>query len=230
MKKSNKSNNEILEQKHGKRLEERDNCPQHAQYYGYTLLKLHLSDDLFMFEIPELPLPRIFPLGAILFNFLFLLVAIPLEAYVLNTRLKFDKKTSAFYAVSINLFSNVIGWIIFFFIDPVLPPQIKSELINFIFFNRLQAPNIQTLMILTAFIIFFGTFLVKYFLLRILLMSLSELKKADPEPQPIQQRRNSRRAFKSKWQNTNVVTTILIGNALSYSLIAIILFIRSVNT
>ncbi|MBW4499501.1 MAG: filament integrity protein fraC [Scytonema hyalinum WJT4-NPBG1] len=183
-----------------------------------------------MFEIPELPLPRIFPLGAILFNFLFLLVAIPLEAYVLNTRLKFDKKTSAFYAVSINLFSNVIGWIIFFFVDPVLPAQIKSELINFIFFNRLQAPSIQTLIILTAFIIFFGTFLVKYFLLRILLLLLSELKKTDPEPQPMQQRRNSRRALKSKWQNTNVVTTILIGNALSYSLIAIILFIRSVNT
>jgi hypothetical protein len=183
-----------------------------------------------MFEIPELPLPRIFPLGAILFNFLFLLVAIPLEAYVLNTRLKFDKKTSTFYAVSINLFSNVIGWIIFFFIDPVLPAQIKSELINFIFFNRLQAPSIQTLIILTAFIIFFATFLVKYFLLRILLLLLSELKKAEPEPQPIQQRRNSRRALKSKWQNTNVVTTILIGNALSYSLIAIILFIRSVNT
>ncbi|KAB8320928.1 filament integrity protein fraC [Tolypothrix campylonemoides VB511288] len=182
-----------------------------------------------MFEIPELPLPRIFPLGAILFNFLFLLVAIPLEAYVLNTRLRFDKKTSTFYAVSINLFSNVIGWVIFFFLDPVLPPQIKSELINFIFFNRLQAPNIQTLIIFTAFIIFFATFLVKYFLLRILLLLLSELKKAEPEPQLIQ-RRNSRRALKSKWQNTNVVTTILIGNALSYSLIAIILFIRSVNT
>lgn len=182
-----------------------------------------------MFEIPEVSLPRIFPLGAILFNFLFLLVAIPLEAYILNTRLKFDKKTSAFYAVSINLFSNVIGWVVFFFIDPVLPPQIKSELINFIFFNRLQAPNIQTLIILTAFIIFFATFLVKYFLLRILLMSLSDFKKPDPQPQQIQQRRNSRRAFKSKWQNTNVVTTVLIGNALSYSLIAIILFIRSVN-
>lgn len=182
-----------------------------------------------MFDIPELPLPRIFPFGAILFNFLFLLVAIPLEAYVLNTRLKFDKKTSAFYAVSINLFSNVIGWIIFFFLDPVLSPQIKSELINFIFFNRLQGPNIQSLIILTAFIIFFGTFLVKYFLLRILLLLLSEFKKPEPEPQ-IQQRRNSRRALKSKWQNTNVVTTILIGNALSYSLIAIILFIRSVNT
>ncbi|MGH8002645.1 MAG: filament integrity protein FraC [Brasilonema sp.] len=182
-----------------------------------------------MFEIPELPIPRIFPIGAILFNFLFLLVAIPLEGYVLNTRLKFDKKSSAFYAISINLFSNVIGWIIFFFLEPALSPQIKSELMTFVFFNRLQTSSIQTLLILTAFIIFFGTFLVKYTLLKILLISLTEPKKPDPEPQTILQRRNSRLAYKSKLQNTNVVTTILIANALSYSLIAIILFIRSVN-
>ncbi|WP_017314383.1 filament integrity protein FraC [Mastigocladopsis repens] len=184
-----------------------------------------------MFEIPELPLPRVFPIGAILFNFLFLLVAIPIEAYVLHTRLKFDKKTSAFYAISINLFSNVIGWITFFFIQPTLPVQINSELINFIFFNRLQSPNIQTLVIFTAFIIFFGTFLVKYLLLKILLLSLVDLGKAAPEPESqAVTRRNSRRASRSKWQNTNVVTTILIANALSYSLIAVLLFIRSVNT
>ncbi|NMG06060.1 filament integrity protein FraC [Brasilonema sp. UFV-L1] len=182
-----------------------------------------------MFEIPELSIPRIFPIGAILFNFLFLLVAIPLEAYVLNARLKFDKKSSAFYAISINVFSNAIGWVIFFFIEPALSPQVKSELMTFVFFNRLQT-SIQTLLILTAFIIFFGTFLVKYAFLRILLISLSELKKPTPEPQQIPQRRNSRLASKNKWQNTNVVTTILIANALSYSLIAIILFIRSVNT
>ncbi|KAB8329995.1 filament integrity protein fraC [Scytonema tolypothrichoides VB-61278] len=180
-----------------------------------------------MFDIPELP--TIFPIGAILFNFLFLLVAIPIEAYVLNTRLKFDKKTSAFYAISINVFSNVIGWVIFFFVEPVLSPNLKSELMSFVFFNRLQTPGIQTLLILTAFIIFFGTFLVKYVLLRVLLISLSDFKKAPPEPQVIQ-RRNSRVASKGKWQNTNIVTTILIANALSYSLVAILLFIRSVNT
>ncbi|MBW4624499.1 MAG: filament integrity protein fraC [Brasilonema octagenarum HA4186-MV1] len=180
-----------------------------------------------MFDIPEVP--QIFPLAAILFNFLFLLVAIPIEAYVLNTRLKFDKRTSAFYGISINVFSNVIGWIIFFFVEPALLPKMKSELITFVFFNRLQTPGIQTLLILTAFIIFFGTFIVKYALLRVLLISLSEFKKAPPEPQIIQ-RRNSRFASKGKWQNTNIVTTILIANALSYSLVAIILFVRSVNT
>lgn len=178
-----------------------------------------------MFELPELPLPEVFPLGAILFNFLFLLVSIPIESYIFNLRLKFDKKTSIFYAVAINLFSNVIGWVVFFFTEPVLPIFIKSELINYIFFNRFQSANSQTLIILTAFIIFFGTFLVKYILLRILLLSLTEPGKAEPELATIG--RNTRRAYSSRIQNTNVVTTILIGNAFSYSVIAVVLFIRS---
>lgn len=173
-------------------------------------------------------LPRLFPLGAILFNFLFLLVATPLEAYVLNTRLKFDKKTSAFYSICVNLFSNVIGWIIFFFVESLLPVvPFKSELINYFFYNRLQSNRIQSVIILTAFLIFFGTFLIKYICLQGLFITLSEPGKND-EPQPII-RRNSRRAYKNKWQNTNLVTTILIGNALSYSAIAIILFVRAAN-
>lgn len=178
-----------------------------------------------MFELPELSLPRIFPFGAILFNFLFLLVAIPIESFILNSRLRFDRRTSVFYAISINLFSNVIGWVVFFFSEPVLPIRIKSELINYIFFDRLQSTNIQSLIILTAFIIFFGTFLVKYILLRVLLFSLAEFGKAPPkEPVSV---RNSRRAYKSKLQNSNVLISVLIANALSYSFIVAVLFIRS---
>ncbi|GAB1540955.1 hypothetical protein NUACC21_36240 [Scytonema sp. NUACC21] len=181
-----------------------------------------------MFELPQLPIPRIFPVGAILFNFLFILVSIPLEAYVLNSRLKFDRKTSIFYAVAINLFSNVIGWMVFFFSQPILPTRIKADMINYIFFNRLQSPNIQTLIILTAFIIFFGTFLVKYILLRVLLLSLAEFGKT-PEQKEAATELNSRRAYRSKLQNTNVVTSILIANGFSYTAIATILFVRSFN-
>ncbi len=172
-------------------------------------------------------IPRIFPLGVILLDFLFLLVAIPIEAFILNRRLKFDKRTSSFYAICINLFSSVIGWIIFFFMEPMLPVRFKSELIDYLFFNQIRyAYNIQTLIILTAFIIFFATFLVKYLLLRVMLILLSEPGKNEPESQPII-KRNSRRNYKSKLQNTNVITSLLIGNALSYSLIVMILFIRA---
>ncbi|MBW4645581.1 MAG: filament integrity protein fraC [Goleter apudmare HA4340-LM2] len=171
-------------------------------------------------------LPSIFPVGAILFQFLFLLTAIPIEAYVFNNRLKFDKKTSTFYATSVNLFSSVIGWIIFFAIEPRLPIAVKSELINYVFFNSFRSPNTQTLIILTAFIIFFATFLMKFLLLRVLLILLREKIFKPKETDAITPQRKWRNISKLKFQNTNLVTTTLIANSLSYSAITIILLVR----
>ncbi|MEH1902463.1 MAG: filament integrity protein FraC [Nostoc sp.] len=173
-------------------------------------------------------LPRIFPIGGILFDFLFVLIAIPIEAYVLHYRLKFDKKSSTFYAISINLFSSVIGWFIFFVSEPMLPIQVKSELMNYMFFNNFKSPKSQSLIILTAFVIFFATFLMKFFILRVLLLSLNEpvVKKQEEEPETFQRRRW--RSFTNlKLQSTSLVTTILIANSLSYTLITIILLFRS---
>ncbi|MFN6483649.1 MULTISPECIES: filament integrity protein FraC [unclassified Nostoc] len=172
-------------------------------------------------------LPRIFPIGGILFDFLFVLIAIPIEAYILHSRLKFDKKTSIFYAISINLFSSVIGWFVFFVSEPMLPIQVKSELINYMFFNNFKSPNSQTLIILTACIIFFATFIMKFFILRVLLLSLNEtFAKKEEEPQTSQ--RLKRRRFTSiNFQSTNLVTTILIANSLSYTAITIVLLFRS---
>jgi hypothetical protein len=173
-------------------------------------------------------LPRIFPIGGVLFDFLFVLIAIPIEAYILNRRLKFDKKTSAFYAISINLFSSVIGWIIFFVLEPMLPIGVKSELINYMFFNNFKSSNTQSLIILTAFIIFFATFIMKFFLLKGLLLSLLKEPFAKKEEEKETFRgRHLRPLSNAKLQSPNLVTTILIGNSLSYSVITIILLIRS---
>ncbi|MBD2681362.1 MULTISPECIES: filament integrity protein FraC [Nostoc] len=173
-------------------------------------------------------LPRIFPIGGILFDFLFVLIAIPIEAYVLHKRLKFDKKTSTYYAISINLFSSVIGWSVFFASEPLLPIQIKSELINYLFFNNFKSSGTQTLLIVTAFIIFFATFIVKFFLLKALLFSLVKEPFAKKEEEIQVSQRQRWRGFSSlKLQNTNVVTTVLIGNSLSYSVITAILLLRS---
>ncbi|MBO3458747.1 filament integrity protein fraC [Aetokthonos hydrillicola Thurmond2011] len=172
-------------------------------------------------------LPRVFPLGVILFDFLFLLVAIAIEAYILQRRLNFDRRTSSFYAIAINVFSSVIGWIIFFFVEPMLPVRFKAELVDYIFFNQLRYANhIQSIIVLTAFIIFFATFLVKYILMKVMLISLSDPSKNKPQTEIIK-RRNSRRNNKFKWQNSNLVTSLLIANSLSYTVIVIIVFIRS---
>jgi hypothetical protein len=171
--------------------------------------------------------PGILPLGTILFNFLFFLIAIPIEAYIFHKRLNFDKKTSTFYAIAVNLFSGTLGWVIFFFLEPILPIPFKSELMNYVFFNIFKSVNTQGILVLTAFIIFFGTFLMKFFFLRLFVFSLNaEMGKKKEEEQPFQ-RLQWRLASRARLQNTNLVTTTLIANSLSYTAITVLLLIRN---
>ncbi|PLZ98895.1 filament integrity protein fraC [Fischerella thermalis CCMEE 5268] len=167
-------------------------------------------------------LPKVLPLGAILFSFLFLLISIPLEAYILNSILKFDKKTSSFYAICMNLFSNVIGWAIFFLIEPLLSIRLRTGIINLMFFNQIS-PTLFNLLILIAFIVFFGTFLVKSLVLRVALISLTDFWQKQPDSTP--QKFYSRRDFKRKLQTKNIFTSVLIANALSYTAVVLVLFL-----
>ena len=174
----------------------------------------------------ELTLPRILPIGAILFETLFLLISIPLEGYILNRSLKFDKKTSIFYAIAMNVFSSVIGWIVFFIIEPMLSVDMRSELISYIFFNAFRSNTIQNSLILTAFLVFFGTFLVKFGLLKLLIISLDEMTKKE-ESKEKSQNEKIISYQRIKLQNTSLITTTLIANSLSYTAITVLLIIRS---
>lgn len=172
---------------------------------------------------------RVFPFGVILFDFLFLLVAIPVEAYIFNRRLKFDKRTSSFYAISINVFSNVIGWIVFFVLEPNnFFDNYKSQIINFLLYNRL-GDEVYSGIVLAAFITFFGTLMVKFALLKLMIIALSEPgeKKSEPEPEDsILLQRKTRRGYKKAWQSTSLFTTTLIANSLSYSAITLVVLFR----
>ena len=168
----------------------------------------------------------ILPVGIVLFDLLFLIIAIPIEAYVLNARLKFDKKSSVFYAISINVFANVLGWLVFFFIEPSLSATNKSEVLNYVFFNRFQSEQIYSLLVLIAFFIFFATFLFKVLALQLLLLLWDKSDKKKPEQEvSLAQRRSSRRYNLNQVQRTNVVTSVLIANSLSYSAITILVVI-----
>ncbi len=114
----------------------------------------------------------------------------------------------------------------FFIIEPVLPLQLKSELINFVFFNSVKAPNTQTVIILMAFIIFFGTFIVKLLLLRLFSLVLNEEIGKKVETDPNIERQRWRYMNKNKLLGNNLVTTMLIANSLSYSAITLVLLIR----
>jgi hypothetical protein len=172
---------------------------------------------------------RVFPFGVILFDFLFLLVAIPVEAYILNKRLKFDKRTSSFYAISINIFSNVIGWVVFFILEPNnFFNSYKSQLINFLLYNRLNN-QVYGAIVMAGFTTFFATLAVKFGLLKLFILALSNPGEKKPEPEPedtILLQRKSRRANRKGFQSTSLFTTTLIANSLSYSAITLVIIFR----
>lgn len=177
----------------------------------------------------ELSLPRILPLGAIAFHTLFLLIAIPLEGYIFHRSLKFDKKTSIFYAITINVFSSVIGWNVFFLLEPILSVPIKSELISYVFFNTFKDAWVRNYIVIISFLIFFSTFLVKFLLLKVLMITLDEIGKKQDVTETSQHEKIIKYA-RMKIQNTRLVTSTLIANSLSYSAITIILLIRNFAT
>jgi hypothetical protein len=174
----------------------------------------------------EFSLPRIFPIGAMLFETLFLLVGISIEGYVLHRWLKFDKKTSIFYAIAMNVFSSVFGWNIFFLVEPRLDIKLKLELISYIFFNNFNNPATQSTIICLAFLIFLGTFLIKFLLLKILIITLSEIG----EKEEIETSQKEKLYIeKMQLQNTILVSTTLIANSMSYTAISLILVIRNLS-
>ncbi|NET00129.1 MAG: filament integrity protein fraC [Sphaerospermopsis sp. SIO1G1] len=173
----------------------------------------------------ELSLPRILPIGAIVFETLFLLIAIPIEAYILHKTLKFDKRTSIFYSISMNVFSSVIGWSFFFVFEPIMPVQIKSELISYVFFNYFKNPSTQNYIIMLSFVIFLATFLAKFLLLKVSIVSLDEFKKKENLLETSQRQKILRHEI-MKIQNSNLVTSTLMANSLSYSAITLIILMR----
>lgn len=174
--------------------------------------------------LDELSLPKVLPVGTIVFQTLFLLVAITIESYILHKAIKFDKKTSVFYAMAINVLSTVLGWNIFFLLEPILPVKVKSELMSYVFFNTFQG-NLKTNLFLIGFVIFLGTFVIETLFLKILMIILREgrnqLNLAE-----MTQREKSLAKQKLKMQNNNLITTILIANTISYTAISLLILAR----
>ncbi|WP_017716285.1 filament integrity protein FraC [Kamptonema formosum] len=107
----------------------------------------------------------VLPLRAILFQVLFLLIAVAIEAMILRWRLKMGPKKSVGYAASLNLLSTVAGWLIFFFAAPRLSPDLKAQLISYIFFNNFFSPPAPSSpvfwIVQAATLIFFITLFIK---------------------------------------------------------------------
>ena len=174
-------------------------------------------------------LANVFPLQAILFQFLFLLIAIAIESFILYRQLNLSRKRSIDYAISINLFSTILGWIGFFYLHPWLPRSLKSQLISYMFFDRFfsfaQSPNIVTELILSGFVVFFATFVVKLKGLELLQILLELPLYGERQKQDNLNFRDFRLlAFNSDPLLTN---TIFQANLSTFVVIILMLFIRT---
>ena len=177
---------------------------------------------------------EILPLRAVVFQALFLLIAIALEAWVFYRTLDdVDYKASMQYAISINLLSTFIGWLVFFISQPWLPLAWNVQLISLIFFENFHAdplsPHVAPVLVIFALGMFLGTFLIKLKGLDLLELLLE--KKQEPanlvatKPMRFRGRQEPPAGFRSNSR----IYAVLVANALSFSVILLLLFLRLVE-
>lgn len=77
----------------------------------------------------------VLPLKAIVFQMLFLSLAIAVEALVFQKQWKLSRKASIEHSLALNLFSTCLGWLIFFAVQPLLSINLKKQIITYVFFN-----------------------------------------------------------------------------------------------
>lgn len=177
-----------------------------------------------------------------LFQSVFLLVAIALEARVLYQRLYLTRRRSVEYATTINLLATVVGWLAFFLLKDLLPPPIKSEIISYIFFDRFLSPFPESFYVVlasTGIIIFFCAFLIKLKGLQLLEAILERTPKEQTQPEQISSNQNRNRLKRSVSErleravsrtDPNQATVILLANVYSHSAIALLLALRFIQT
>ncbi|MCG8368511.1 MAG: hypothetical protein MJA27_34900 [Pseudanabaenales cyanobacterium] len=178
----------------------------------------------------------VLPLRAIAFQALFLLVAIALEAAVLRQRLRFGFQPSIRYAATINLLATSLGWIIFWVFEILAPEDLKIQVISYILFNHfslmensLWLDNIGLWTILAGLIIFFLTFWVKLKGLELLMwmLEVSSDQERSPEPKRKERFHLARQTRRGYPQPSTQSTAVLQANALSFSVILLLLLLRA---
>lgn len=173
------------------------------------------------------------PLRAIVFQCLFLLVAVALEAGVLRQRLTLGYKVSVQYAASINLMTTSLGWLLFLSIESLLPIPLRAQVISYIFFDRFFANDLVDIigigLIVAGFIAFFATFAVKFKLLELLLIIL-ERQPQSTQPENLSRRERYQQARKTKRSESNrdsLFQAVLQANGLSFTAILLLLLLRT---
>lgn len=170
----------------------------------------------------------VFPLRAIVFQCLLLLVAIVLEAIILRRKLKLGFQPSIQYAATLNLLAVVLGWVLFLGIEPVLPESIRTQVISYVLFGDFYAnvlsSRLSLVVVSAGLVMFFLTFWVKATALEWLTWLLEA-----PVVKPVSDQNTNRFRYRRTTDQDSTsphVLAILQANALSFSAVLLILLLR----
>lgn len=166
----------------------------------------------------------VLPLKAILFQLLFIVLAIAIEAIVLQRYLGIGRKTSIQYTATANLLSTVVGWFIFFVVAPLLPPDWQLQLVNFVFFDL---TNNSPMLVGLALLTFLGTFIVKLQTIEWLDLILENKKPAVAEAKDVAKFRGRSGQRESFANVPNRALAVLWANAASFSAITLMIALRT---
>ncbi|NEP17673.1 MAG: hypothetical protein F6J97_12330 [Leptolyngbya sp. SIO4C1] len=176
----------------------------------------------------------VFPLKAIIFQILLLLVATALEAGVLRQRLRLGYQKSVQYAAVINLLSVVLGWFVFLIAEPLVDARLRAQIVSYILFDRFLnnslMPQMGWIVLIVGLGAFFATLLVKLKGLE-LLMRLSGTWTIPDQSSEVGRdekylRARTGRTVQQK-ASSDFIATVLRANALSFSAILILLILRT---
>jgi hypothetical protein len=165
----------------------------------------------------------VLPLRAVAFQILFLVIAIAIESVILRSRLRLKRKDSMEYAVAVNLLSAVVGWMLFFLVEPWLPELVRNVLMEYIFFGGNTFPP-------ALVIVGFSSFMIT-FLLKLQGMTWLDVLLGKAPPTPTEADRYKFRGRKRRYERfigaPSRSLAVLWANACSFSAISVLLALQT---
>ena len=166
----------------------------------------------------------IVPFKTVLLQTLFLLVAIAVESSFLYEFLRYSRKTSLEYAIAMNLFATIVGWVIFFTVIPLTGSAIKTQFMDFIFLNKVL-PKFDVLAVLIIVILFISLFLLK----QLMFTSLKKIKTFSLQPK-INLHNKYKPIFQKPIKPIIKNRVILWGHSCSHMIILLLLLLINWNS
>ena len=181
----------------------------------------------------------ILPLRAILFQVLFMVVSIALEAIILRQRLRLAFKPSVEYAFATNLATVVAGWLAFLIIEPLISAAGRAQLIGYIFYNELFPAGWSTsdgaILFAVGLVTFFAAFVIKRYGIEYFLRADNKWKSIEGATNPDKKtsrgiryaRARGGRVAVDRTENAGFADAILQANAVSFAAILLLILLRT---